>query len=60
MDPDACLKEAIEALLNDDAETFNERLQNYDEWRSKQGFEPRLQISGDVLRKVLDSAGRSF
>lgn len=40
MDPLATLNRALDALTDEDYETAREALTDYDNWRTKGGFEP--------------------
>jgi hypothetical protein len=56
MDPDACLRSAQIALNDQDYELFSELIDSYEAWRRNGGFDPTLEIKGDVLLVLLKLA----
>lgn len=50
MDPKACLDEAESAINENDLETASEHLDDYDDWRENEGFEPK---DGDARARKL-------
>lgn len=56
MDPTETLRMALDALAEGDSETATECLENYLDWRRKNGFEPHIMVYGDVLATALREA----